>query len=994
MFVLLFWQTPPQVVRDSSWRPEPDAPMSTQEVEHWRSEAERYLANAQLSDEAEATARRKKAAAKLLRVPAYRHAVALDAQLQHVLGKGKGIGFFQKAAAEDGQPELPLLARPCLVLHEDMHSVNLSAMYYALFQKRVRMIWARDEWHRVWNDMSLGCKHGGYSLVIKLVELVMNLSYGPWAGQKFFEEICDMAADYAQCLREDDPLLQDLAKRMQADMHQTADMSDGVRASLVQQLKGAEFLRVKGPHVSSTRWFDWMHGFKWWAPQWTMRYCILLFMGIKLGFLHRSDDADLLDSLNARASTNTSHAKPATTAQGKKDISNFRDKCKNSLHTCCVIMSDQAIQQCAMHILHCTSSHTEWYSKWSQKLRSRHAAKEFSVNMALGLDPLPAAHGIVSCLSDGAVLQDCGFMINEMCEMKPKPLHDGLLMYQDNLATNMDRLQWALLKQRVASLSQCMFAYPPAFAGLLSEVAEHRAWALKQAADVYHAHQHVLTSTLPFSKQACSRSFMQWTFNSEVFAALAAVGFQHVPGEVHELLTMCFSNIGGTLVCEIAFQKSRRAESERPDKMVNSLTAWHTPMKTQLLGDVFSFSEIVPGAVPEEPRAGKANLPDSLFNPQYKQQSMDLRGICGVGKARYPSFTPDSARIMVEELQLMCQHMHDMSKASRCWRSQFLHPGLLVWKVKPVKESILYFSMGAFSCSALLWPAVVTKVGTGRVWGLQPIASAAGLRWVSMSDFDEWMCLPTEPISPAHMRSLNGNALPASFPPTSRLQVEKRPVPLLKEAARKCFWKMKADLITQLGEQELEIAFAAGAPFPVRLLMVVMHVLDISEEAAAGILEQRCFQMEIAAGAEEVLMSGEAHDAMTADAQKATNELLESLESQGKKSDDMAKFISELRAKRGSGQRLRAAVKFPGESERPLVEESFKQFLPTSQARLFRDQFNGRWRAFYGHGGKWSCSKSWGTGREYPCVLHVLRAIWKHHTAVTGEACHIMGLMV
>lgn len=853
-----------------------------------------------------------------------------------------------------------------------------------LFEKKARCLWICDEYHNLWTSVGNACKDSGFSVVIKLVELVMNLNYGPWAGQKFYHEILEMSRRYLEAVDDDDPLMVNLAEKVRRDMGSDHDFSEGFVSRIIDELAGARFLQIKGPHVSQTRWFDWMKGFRFWSTWWTLRHIVLLFIGINLGWLTRHQGTVMIEALKG---VRPAEGRPQTTAQAKMDASQLRDRCKNSLHVCAVVTGDEGILQHARMVLHLTDSSHEWYSEWAHRLRSRGEALTFSIGLALGTITIPTLIKVMRFWQSYDLMHECGLVTQGLSQMKG--VSEEFLLEQDRIAENASRLAWNIITYRIGSLVQSMFMFPKAFAGLLSSSPDHVSWVLHEAKAAHETFQQWSTSTLPWCRQTVRESYMQWTLTKDIMQELSKVDFRKVPDELHAKLKKLFSGFGCTLLSEISFQRDRRCEHERPDKHVTSVKAWHTVVEQQVLSATFNFREVSLDSVAEPNSKGKASLPDSMFRPVHGRQTVDLKAMVSVGKAKFPSFTPESARSMAENLQAARYHIGDLAACSGCWRSQFLYRGCLVWKQKPVKESKLYFSMGAYSTAALLWPAEVFKVGSNRLWGLAEIASAAELRWAAVSKLDEWALLPAVPISPATLWSSNGKQLPHSPPPTLLRQSEKRPIGLLKYGAQNAFFRMRADILDKLAKDELDLSFEQGTYFPQRLLTIVMKILECPQEEALKILESRTFKVDLVSGAESVLESDELQGCLTQAAAKEMNTLLQQLET-SKAQEAMFKEL--LVEKRGAG-RKRRAVKFVGDGERAMVPSSFTEFLPLPTSRLYRDTFNGRWIVWYDRHSKWSSSKSWGSGREWPCVLAVLQAVWDHHTDITGEKCHIIGLM-
>ena len=121
----------------------------------------------------------------------------------------------------------------------------------------------------------------------------------------------------------------------------------------------------------------------------------------------------------------------------------------------------------------------------------------------------------------------------------------------------------------------------------------------------------------------------------------------------------------------------------------------------------------------------------------------------------------------------------------------------------------------------------------------------AELRRVSVVSFDDWQILPTRAVPPSHVWRSNARKLPASSPPTMRVQVERRPYDVLRFGAQNCFFRMKADQLDKLASSELGMKFELGTRCPARVLAMVTNILELKPEAALGILELRALRPEL-----------------------------------------------------------------------------------------------------------------------------------------------------
>lgn len=491
--------------------------------------------------------------------------------------------------------------------------------------------------------------------------------------------------------------------------------------------------------MSQTRWFDWMKGMQWWTTWWHLRLCCLLFMCLTFNWMGKESDS-VIAACVQNSSSASSSSRPATTAQAKTDTASLRDRCKNSIHTVVVNMSDRQILCYARALLFATESHHEWYSKTNHEVRDRQSAMQMHSDMALGRGVLAPVWKMMGWVSDFSKVELCGFFVSELQNMSALP--DWAIGEQDAMAQNVLKLMWSLLECRIASLIPAAFIWPRAFAGLLSCHPADVEESLRLAKQAFDSFRAAATSTLPLMKAITRDSFMNWTLNIDLFGDLEKVGFAFVPPVVTEKLRTLFQNFGGTIINEIGFQRCRRTESERPEKMTCA-KSWYTCIEQGVLTNTLGFREVQADIAPENVSRSQRRTPEGVHLPKHRNQSVPLKDIVGVGKPRWPSFTPDSMRSLAEHWQAIALHSGDLGKVERCWRSVLLRPGLLLFH-KHLLGQKLWFSCGCYSHACLLWPAVVVKQGGARLWALGEVETFSDLKWVAVDSFSDWMPLPTQ----------------------------------------------------------------------------------------------------------------------------------------------------------------------------------------------------------------------------------------------------------
>ena len=989
---------PTQDIKDTTYRPDEDAPLIAEDLAKWRKDAVEYMTMARMDAQQLSEMEKKKQEVKLQRVASYRHLRHLDAQLRAVMPGCLGLKTFTASASDEAGQKLRLEQLPLLILTEDEHSVNMASQWYMLYSQKLRLATYPDPWHRVWNDCSEGVKSSGFNIVVQLTTLCMNLPYGPWEGQKFFQEVAEAGSDLVQLMHPEDPLLQEVAHQIEEEMQVTGSFEDDKKEWLVQQLRGAAFLQKKGCHISPTRWFDWNNHFGEWASEWSLRYLCLVFLGLQVGYLRRQSTRSCMLSLKGRL--NRPSDTPLTTQGGKAEVQQVRDRCANGLHVSTIIHADKAIYHLAMMIRHCTRGMREWYGKWNPGNRSRQGCLQFSISLASGTESFDAVWAILNWTSQAQSMMQSGFLVEELvnspASFRGLSVAHDVVAQQDEHAEKLDRLQWALVGCRVGSLSRHMCLPPRSFAILLAEDDGLRQWGLQVLRKQWEAWQSASSLTTPFWKQVITRSPFQWELNKNIMEHLVDNGWQ-ITDELNMFLVKINSQLGSTTPVEVSFQKNRRAEAQRPDKVVNSLMCWQHPVRAHVLSHDFGFREVDMESVAENPSIKACRIPATMFNPPSKRQSMNFRTIVGRGNAQHPSFSPGSSKQLVEDLHLTV-YLKDqglLDQGCRCWRSKLMVPGLVVY-CKKYHGGKVFFSLGVHANCCCLWPAERTQAG-GQVpagmYQLMPLKSCADLTWAPIIGFADWKVLETKAISPVHAFCLNNRKPLDPLPSTLRLQVGRRPRPLIEVAAMAGFWQLKADFIDKLLREEYATRLQ-GTPFPERVLTLIELVLGCSREEGAEILEARTIEAPILDGGEEVLASEECQAMMSKDEQQECDRALDGAAKAQAGTKDFARLVKSVRLSakgKKAAKPKRPPVAWPGDGPRAVLEDHLNSLMPSGYY-IRRDPFNGRWRAHHTTS-PWSCGRSWGAGQEAVCTKSCVIAAWARAEELEGQECHVTGLL-
>lgn len=418
-------------------------------------------------------------------------------------------------------------------------------------------------------------------------------------------------------------------------------------------------------------------------------------------------------------------------------------------------------------------------------------------------------------VGDGTAMSECGFLVEELGSVKAyakMPVSSDIVSQQDEAALRFDALLWEVAFRRMLSLQRGALLPPRSFALLLVS-GPTRDWYLKGLQVQWEAYQEAKSLGSLVWRNILARSPFSWTLVADVLQHLAANAWA-VSGELEGFLTRLFSNFCSTCPVEVSFQKTRQAEHDRADRVISDSMCWQHPVNRQSLSKDFGFTEVSPESVPA--LHGTRLLLASLFAAPSRRCSVpEYKALATTAsKPPNPTFAAHSSMQLLDDLKLaeFLGQSGRLGEASKAWRSQLLVPGLLVFSPKVIPKQV-FFSMGVYSTCCCLWPA--KRVARGSTGYYEPVRPTtwSELVWAPVLDFSGWLVMPVEAVSPAHTFCLDGHKFCLPLLQSNRLQVEKRPRPLLEVVAERAFFSLKADFLDKVATDEYGLEIS-GQNFP------------------------------------------------------------------------------------------------------------------------------------------------------------------------------------
>lgn len=268
---------------------------------------------------------------QLYRLASYSWLCALDNQLRVCLGTGL-VSFISAKTPKAALPSLPEgvageSTGKQLNISIDQGSDGWCPAIYLVHGLFLRAVLFFDPSHRVWNDCQGAIKQQGLWDTILLWGILFNLNDGPYEGAAWWRTTQEAAESYAATAKTDCPILQNLLPRIAMETGQEERMTDPTwPQEVLDNLFAARAVDSKGPSMSTSRWFSWMHCFEYWQGSNALRLLLWTYLGIHLGYLKEAASG----KPKVQVPKKDEDAAKTTTKKGKKEseVQDLRNRTK------------------------------------------------------------------------------------------------------------------------------------------------------------------------------------------------------------------------------------------------------------------------------------------------------------------------------------------------------------------------------------------------------------------------------------------------------------------------------------------------------------------------------------------------------------------------------------------------------------------------------------------------------------------------------------------
>ena len=233
------------------------------------------------------------------------------------------------------------------------------------------------------------------------------------------------------------------------------------------------------------------------------------------------------------------------------------------------------------------------------------------------------------------------------------------------------------------------------------------------------------------------------------------------------------------------------------------LGCWLRPIRGGVLHRDFHVRGTAAGAVPEQ--ALDVASPPTFFKPD-RRQSAHFRDLVGTRNPDHPTFSAESSRQLVEDLELTRYlfRRDALELGPECWRTILLRRGLVVRNTTSSSDQF-FFSMGCHTRCAMLWPATRNVLEGGILFSPATLTSVMQLEWSPVVRCSDWVVMETKVISPCHWWVKCGKKLPKRWPAMLHWQTSSEPETLLEVAAKNAFWDLGMQFIDKLLSHEFPL---------------------------------------------------------------------------------------------------------------------------------------------------------------------------------------------
>jgi hypothetical protein len=445
------------------------------------------------------------------------------------------------------------------------------------------------------------------------------------------------------------------------------------------------------------------------------------------------------------------------------------------------------------------------------------------------------------------------------------------------------------------------------------------------------------------------------------------------------------------------------------------------------------------------PRGEQTALPDHVFKARAKHASLPFKEVVGTSPTpKWFSTNAAGEAGLFSDLHFMsyCRQHDNWGCISKLYLCCLLRGRRLLVKHKAL-HSTWFFAMGAHTSRAGIgWPAVEKRVSDGYggsmllflpscTPGDTDVAISKAFPWLFVHSADDWVAMEYAWSPPAVTAAVLGRTNVIEEVALGARPVL-GPMPLLRLAAKRAFWDLKAASVQALLKHE-GVGIASNASLYQKVKALVGHILrpsaeemmeilasrfsaepDIFEEVVADnveledVVEEEDVQ-DLRAVNEDVGREASAKNTFKAEYIKEYTVFKQRQRQAAADAAEAATLAGEARGQAKASAKAKAKAKAAGElagswkaghrwpTRMPAdvtdMKEEEAQALAPPGCRMWRDDFNCRWQVQFKYLG--NRSRSWAKYGFDKALVLVLEWAWRQYLVFNGldmKQCPIQGL--
>ena len=821
---------------------------SAAELQEWQSHSLRWMETSFV--EGEKTVEHK-AGKTQYRLHSAANLLALDRQLR--VGSGLSLADFvyKDPLKMPGAPQ----RQNILTMGCDQASTNWALSFFLMHHCGVSMVVMPDYSHGMDNDVCGAAKQAGLWPYVVWTTIVINMPWGPWAGQMFWGKLTLAWKEYmAHADNKRDALFQSLVDRIARDKGIDKKMYEGdLEDILWGELASGTDMQTKGTKVSLTRWFGWHKAYKSLDVRWHTWLCFLIFLGTRLDWFRK--EVETLKKPSEKDKKGDEYGNKLGTSKGPpSEVSRLTAACSNRMHFSTLVLLDCAVQNHCRVVLTFAEPFMKCHGLKNQEGRNVYSLEARAAYFSLGSELKPIAEAF-SLFGNEPALEYCGVIVAPSAKTVAALGEDsGLLDEQDCLVSTIWEYVLALARGRVRRQMYALFGWPYQLSVLVLKEPAKDDQCLASLKDVVAAFE---AAKLQKQNKTLGRIFTESILEQSVNKMAISIAAQanYEPTAMLREIASTVARSLPTQLVEDGFNSCRDHET-RVSKSGESRSAavWAKLISDSVISSKHDFREVDPRGAPIDKGPRVRTRLRGLHTPVWKDASMPkLKEIVGPSqRPSWPTCNADSWTTRFTDL-LAIQEAHRRgvwTKLEDAWLCGLLVPGILV-KGPGMTEFVL--SLGFVGGTAAMgWP--VKDIGDRVV--IEQDMSQDKLVPLVVWDLHEWTGIQVQAVSPLRqiMKGKGNTGI--------KLAKVSKSVNVLTLAARSCFWKLSATWLKKLAEH-LELA-APDKTLGGRLASLANNILKPSDGELLRILQMRVCNTDRDAAVMSLVGNEELADAMHA----------------------------------------------------------------------------------------------------------------------------------